>query len=264
MFASLASVEVFNEQIGSGAAGKVYKGELRWLNWRHPVGVKIFEFSDQTSKASFITEAQAHQCTKHLESRYFAKVFHVQKCSGMGRIVMEYYQQNLLEFLQSTTPSEHEIRKIFKTICLGIKELHKHGIAHQDIKPENILMQGTTPYICDFGAMIKIDQLHEPWCPRSNFRGTLLYASPETQQGDYFNPFTADIWSLGILLHICLTRTFPLLEGTMELDLTHARATLSHNVLTLLEDMLSSPADKRPTISQVLRYDWLKTKPERT
>lgn len=48
--------------------------------------------------------------------------------------------------------SEPQIIHIAIDVCNGLNELHKKGIAHRDIKVENILLGGKTFKLCDFGS----------------------------------------------------------------------------------------------------------------
>jgi serine/threonine protein kinase len=42
-----------------------------------------------------------------------------------------------------------------KDICNGLLIMHEKGIAHRDIKVENILLGGRSFKICDFGSASK-------------------------------------------------------------------------------------------------------------
>ena len=48
--------------------------------------------------------------------------------------------------------TEGQIIHIMIDVCNGIKHLHEKGIAHRDIKVENILLGGKSFKLCDFGS----------------------------------------------------------------------------------------------------------------
>lgn len=87
--------------------------------------------------------------------------------------------------------------------------LHKLGISHGDIKPQNILVAGDQGKLTDFGCSVLPDDMYA----RSREKGgTILYLAPEvvgsTLKGRSAQSlFKADIYSLGILLyHLATSR----------------------------------------------------------
>ena len=71
-------------------------------------------------------------------------------------MVMEYCDDSLSKMIErhrnAQKPFEEKsIKKIMKAALLGIECLHKCGILHLDLKPENMLMHGETLKIADFG-----------------------------------------------------------------------------------------------------------------
>ncbi|XP_047322049.1 mitogen-activated protein kinase kinase kinase 20-like [Impatiens glandulifera] len=86
--------------------------------------------------------------------------------------------------------SEWEVRNYVKGVLLGLKDIHKQGFVHCDIKPDNILLvDGYVPKICDFGLAIKMGLV-------SHLRGTPAYFAPETIKYRIYTA-SADIWALG-------------------------------------------------------------------
>ncbi|PRP88211.1 Protein kinase domain containing protein [Planoprotostelium fungivorum] len=93
---------------------------------------------------------------------------------------------------------------MFKGVARGLEHSHRQGIAHLDIKPENIMVgkDGHLTLI-DFGLAAKtLGLCHQ-------FSGSADYASPEVWRNMPFEPSCSDVWSLGIILHILLTGCLP-------------------------------------------------------
>ena len=95
-------------------------------------------------------------------------------------------------------------RTLFRQIVSGIKHLHFVGIAHRDIKLDNIAIDTNfLPILIDYGFAVNLCR------PGSNIsgyqKGTYGYLAPELiQYTEDYNPFKADIWALGITLFLLL------------------------------------------------------------
>ncbi len=75
---------------------------------------------------------------------------------GLLYVVMEYCEDSLSRMIQRQRQSgrpfqEKIIKKFMKSALLGLECLHKCGILHLDLKPDNLLLQGDTIKIADFG-----------------------------------------------------------------------------------------------------------------
>lgn len=81
--------------------------------------------------------------------------------------------------------------------------LQDAGIAHRDIKAENILINETTfdVKLIDFGLSV----FTKPNRMEEKSGGSPLYASPEILAGERFDPVKADLWSVGVLLFYMLS-----------------------------------------------------------
>jgi serine/threonine protein kinase len=88
----------------------------------------------------------------------------------------------------------------------GIDALHASGLVHRDIKPGNILLDGETAYVTDFG-LAKDSQASNLTRPGQAL-GSLDYMAPEQIRGEDVSAAT-DIYALGCMIHECLTGTPP-------------------------------------------------------
>lgn len=88
----------------------------------------------------------------------------------------------------------------------GIDALHASGLIHRDIKPGNILLDGDTAYVTDFG-LAKDSQASNLTRPGQAL-GSLDYMAPEQIRGEEVSPAT-DVYALGCMIHECLTGTPP-------------------------------------------------------
>ncbi len=104
----------------------------------------------------------------------------------------------------NTKLNNHNLIKCFSQIVESISWLHKAGISHGDIKPENMLYfkNSLKTSIIDFGS---ICFFHHELFHFSNQRCTITYVSPEELFDIKKMSIKSDIFSLGILLFEVVT-----------------------------------------------------------
>ncbi|MBX2797846.1 MAG: serine/threonine protein kinase [Myxococcales bacterium] len=100
---------------------------------------------------------------------------------------------------------------VFLRILQGVEYLHRKGIVHGDIKPENILLEGNfrvpgtwIPRMTDFGTVALIAHPVEI-DGRPAVVATPRYASPEHLLGVDHLEVRSDVYCLGLILHFLLT-----------------------------------------------------------
>ncbi|KAL4866404.1 hypothetical protein BDV12DRAFT_187475 [Aspergillus spectabilis] len=160
--------------------------------------------------------------------------------------------------------TENETRHIFLQLFEGLKYLHDRGIVHRDIKPENILVadKHLNVKLGDFGLAKIIGE--------DSFT-TTLYILQETRRRKYTK--AVDIWSLGVVLYICLCGFPPFSDElyTPENPYTLAQQikmgrfdypspywdSVGDPALDLIDRMLTVDVDKRIKVDECLEHPWL-------
>ncbi len=137
------------------------------------------------------------------------EVMEVGEVQGRPYLVMEYIGGGTLakRIAKSRSLSEAETLSIAESLASVLAEIHRHGIVHRDVKPENILLtESGEAKLMDFGlaAQLKPNQTDD------EIVGTFLYTAPE-QTGMLKVPVDgrADLYSLGVVLFECLTGSVP-------------------------------------------------------
>ena len=122
--------------------------------------------------------------------------------------VMPLYQGELLETRLSRSPALglEEGRNIAVKLARAAAALHRAGIVHRDIKPDNVILEGGGSLkLIDLGV-VRVPGLEE--FPPENIPGTVAYMAPEMLAGTAGNEAT-DIYALGVTMFRAFTGEFP-------------------------------------------------------
>ncbi|XP_056132203.1 MAP kinase-interacting serine/threonine-protein kinase 1 isoform X3 [Lampris incognitus] len=208
-----------DEMLGQGAYAKV-QGCISLQNGKE-FAVKIIEKS-----------------AGHSRSRVFREVETLYQCQGNGNILelIQFFEDNhcfylvfeklrggsILTHIQNRKHfDELEASKVVRDIAQALDFLHTKGIAHRDLKLENILCEYTdrvSPVkICDFdlGSGVKLSSACTPiTTPELTTPcGSAEYMAPEvvevfTDEASFYDK-RCDLWSLGVILYILLSGSPP-------------------------------------------------------
>ncbi|XP_067124521.1 testis-specific serine/threonine-protein kinase 2-like [Centruroides vittatus] len=116
---------------------------------------------------------------------------------------------------RSKTIDEERACRWFHHLVDGIDYCHNKGIAHRDLKCENLLIcRYFVLKITDFG--FARNELPKPEIIKdkeifrcSTFCGSFAYASIEILRKKPYQPFLSDIWSMGIILYVMICGRYP-------------------------------------------------------
>lgn len=101
-------------------------------------------------------------------------------------------------------PTAHAARVAVEVLD-ALQHAHAHGIAHRDIKPDNIVLSPAGAVLVDLGIARAIAQSGDDRVTRSGFVvGTEEYMSPEQAAGVPDVDGRTDLYSLGVVLFECL------------------------------------------------------------
>ena len=122
--------------------------------------------------------------------------------------VMPLYQGELLETRIARRPAIglEEGRNIAIKLARGVAALHRVGVVHRDIKPDNVILQSEGSLkLIDFGV-VRVPGLEES--QPEEIPGTPAYMAPEMFDGEPGNEAT-DIYALGVTIFRALAGEFP-------------------------------------------------------
>jgi serine/threonine protein phosphatase PrpC len=112
--------------------------------------------------------------------------------------------------IDNPRPDLETVRGIVEQIAKGLRAFHRKEMLHQDIRPNNIMIDKTgTAKIIDFGST-KITGAVEaaPASVGNDILGTAQYTAPEYFRGEHGTP-RSDMFSLGVITYQMLTGNLP-------------------------------------------------------
>ncbi|VEN51933.1 unnamed protein product [Callosobruchus maculatus] len=106
---------------------------------------------------------------------------------------------------------ETQLRKALMDIANGVTYLHTLGIAHRDIKPDNVVLQLSSESKDEVVyKLIDLGYAKELGDSMVSLVGTSHYLAPEIVKGERYGP-QVDYWSMGVLAYELTTGTLPFL-----------------------------------------------------
>nr|XP_011468673.1 PREDICTED: probable receptor-like protein kinase At1g67000 [Fragaria vesca subsp. vesca] len=193
----------FEDKLGQGAYGTVYKGKLSSDLF---VAVKILDNSNEKG-GDFINEVGT-----------MGRIYHVNVVRLVGFCADGYIRALIYEFLPngslqnflSSADSKNSflgwdrLQDIALGVAKGIEYLHQgcdQRILHFDIKPHNVLLdEDFTPKVSDFG-LAKLCSKDQSAVSMTAARGTMGYIAPEVFSRNFGNvSYKSDVYSFGTLL----------------------------------------------------------------
>ncbi|CAK9005272.1 unnamed protein product [Durusdinium trenchii] len=137
-------------------------------------------------------------------------------------LILEFMPFDLSQYMRRVLKGPFaDLKPAFRQILLGLGHCHRQGYLHRDLKPQNILVDGGTLKLADFGLASR-RYLWPFRCqkPLTKFVVTVWYRAPELilmDSGQCMYGQGVDIWSLGCILAEMATNR-PMFPGDSEID----------------------------------------------
>jgi eukaryotic-like serine/threonine-protein kinase len=203
----LAGRYELEEVVGTGGMSSVYRAQDRLLDRK--VALKILHEhygTDDTYVARFRHEARAVAALSHPN---IVTVIDRGDEDGRQFIVFEYVEGENLKRLVERGPVPVETAvELALQIARGLSFAHQHGLVHRDVKPQNVLLNGSgEAKVTDFGIARSMSVQHG-MTQTGTVLGTSDYIAPEQAQGRHVDE-QSDVYSLGVVLFELLTGRVP-------------------------------------------------------
>lgn len=241
---------------GSGSFGEVWLAHDEVLDC--DVAVKIYISLDPRGVEEFKSEYITTQGISHpnlLTTTYF------DVWEQRPFLVMKYCAKGSSTALAGKA-DEYALWQFIHDVAAGLKYLHgmPEPIIHQDIKPDNILVDDSDRFlITDFGISKKIRSTMRKQSKRAVGAGATAYMGPERFDADPTPVKASDIWSLGASIYELATGELPFsgLGGGMQkngAEMPSLDNKWSKDMNMVMQSCLAKETWDRPTAQQLEEY----------
>uniref|UniRef100_A0A8C5GHC6 Serine/threonine-protein kinase n=1 Tax=Gouania willdenowi TaxID=441366 RepID=A0A8C5GHC6_GOUWI len=173
----------------------------------------------------------------------------------------------VIDKLRFPTKQESQLRNevAILQILAALRHLHFKNIVHCDLKPENVLLASADPFpqvkLCDFGFARIIGEKSF----RRSVVGTPAYLAPEVLLNQGYNR-SLDMWSVGVIMYVSLSGTFPFNEDEDINDQIRNAAfmyppnpwkQISADAIDLINNLLQVKMRKRYSVDKSLSHVYL-------
>jgi serine/threonine protein kinase len=160
--------------------------------------------------------------------------------------------------------SERDASIVAKQIVEAVKYLHDHGVAHRDLKPQNLLCGAGGPTdirIADFG----LSKIFNSQTMMKTCCGSPEYVAPEILECTSYDN-SVDMWSIGVIIYILLTGCFPFWSDNVQVLYKKilggvyrwpAKPDVSDSAKDLVRRLLERDTTKRLTAAECLKHPWI-------
>lgn len=196
---------------------------------------------------------------RRVKSAHVLKPCNITRARHFFYVATEYIEGKTLAqwMIDNPNPNLDEVRDIIEQIARGLNALHKLEMLHQDLRPENIMIDKTgTIKIIDFGS-VSVAGIEEMTSGNiyQEILGTAQFTAPEYFLGE-FGTAQSDQFSLAVIAYQMLSGELP--YGT-KVAKTHSRAAQKRlRYKSLLNDESAIPAFVDYTLKKALHVDPMK------
>jgi len=266
-YSDLNDIYEIKDKLGNGKFGLVRLGIHKETGKK--VAIKIMNKKEMSNQDLELVKTEI-EILKICQHPYIIRLYDIFENTDYIYIIMEHCSGgDLFTYIEKRgfRLSEPRACQLIHKLSVAVFYIHSYGIAHRDLKLENILMTDSSEdadiRLLDFGLSKIIgpsQNCNEPY-------GTLSYVAPEVLLEQ---PYTkaVDLWSIGIITYLLLAGSLPFDDQDSEREI--ARQTihdkvywgsiwrkLSPEAKLFVENLLNKDPKKRMEIKQLLEHPWI-------
>jgi serine/threonine protein kinase len=252
------------DTLGSGAHSSIL--HIRRAEDEREYALKLVNIDDKDDRKYLEQAKHEFRVGQMLNNPNLVKVYALETEAGWftgpkkAKLLIEYVPGKTMDRLPLLRMAK--LIRVFEHIAEGLTHMHKQGVFHADLKPNNLIYdRGTRVKVIDYGlAWVKGE-------PKDRVQGTPEYMAPETAEHKLVNERT-DIYNFGATMYRLTTLQLPprwVIPGEDSLPMTskifkeQLKAVRSINPLVpeglaeVIHQCLQPNANKRPERMSVIQ-----------
>lgn len=224
---------------------------------------------NEKTKTKLLSEIKIHKSMQHPNIVHFTDCF---EDDVNVYILLEICpNQSLMDLLKTRkVVTEPEVRYFMIQVIGAVKYLHSRRVIHRDLKLGNVFFDPEMNLkIGDFGLATVLGPNNSR---KYTICGTPNYIAPEVLGGKTTgHSFEVDVWAIGVMMFALLCGRPPFQSKDVQVIYERIKKTeyrfptekypISKEAQQLISDLLSKDPMQRPTLDEVVEYDWFRSGP---
>ena len=255
---------IIGSAISCGSFAAVYKAKRN----EQTIAVKIIDCELNSEDYRYKFLPRELYVLKKLRHPFITTIYDIFTIGNRLFVFMELAIGDGIDLLKDGPLAERQCKILFKQISLGLQYMHNLGIAHRDLKCENILLYNnkTVAKLTDFGFSRNCFDtktgkriLVETHC------GSAAYVGPEVLEPGSIDAIKADCWSIGVVLYVFLNNRLPFNDKSISRQLRKQKTrqyyfhvVISKECEDLIRKLLNPDITFRYSMKHVLNHKWIK------
>ncbi|CAM9231300.1 unnamed protein product, partial [Ectocarpus fasciculatus] len=260
--------------IGEGAHGQVHLAIDRTLGKEWAVKFIDIQKASLAAGSAVTTILKEAEIMKNLQHKHIVNLEDVFADGTNIYLVMELLSGGDLfdRVIQKSKYQEHDALELMHQLLDAISYLHSKGIAHRDLKLENIMLVNQQSDVdiklTDFG-LAKTGGKLKTFCGTPNYYSPEVLERRHTIRGEGSYSVAADMWSCGVILYVLLSGEMPWRGHDIDRCIRDAKyspmigrkwISISDNAKSLIKGLLRPDPASRLTVTAALAHPWFSSK----